>query len=143
MQGVPQRKLLSTSDLRSRAEHFVSKHNPSKDGIHHPAIQTMLDRISKNTTPFDDGQYESQAWTQKYAPANSGEVLHAGKEMRVLRDWLASQKVTSTRFSNTESTLANKSLDKHKRRKKRRKLNDDELNDLLLTTRTMSAHSKT
>ncbi|KAF8429886.1 hypothetical protein BGX38DRAFT_1146935 [Terfezia claveryi] len=55
----------------------------------HPALLWLYSNLRDSMTPFDAGLRETALWAYKYAPQYSANVLQAGPEVKVLRDWLA------------------------------------------------------
>lgn len=86
-----------------------------------PAISKVRSALLSSRSAFDRGQYESQLWAHKYAPQTASEVLHAGREVQVLRDWLRLLKITAidTGKPTKDGTKSKANVDK--KRKKRRK----------------------
>ena len=54
----------------------------------HPAVQHMYKEIATSSTAFDKFECETQDWVHKYAPVCAEQVLQAGREVLILRDWL-------------------------------------------------------
>ncbi|KAL4931894.1 sorting nexin Mvp1 [Aspergillus undulatus] len=111
----------------------------SSKGVSHPAVAKLFDSLTDSTTPFDRGGYETQAWTQKYAPSSAQEVLCATKEALMLRDWLKHLIVSSVEIGNSSKDsekAKRKEEKKRKRRKKSEKLDgfivssEDEANEM-------------
>ncbi|RDA82759.1 hypothetical protein CP532_2027 [Ophiocordyceps camponoti-leonardi (nom. inval.)] len=61
----------------------------------HAAIFRHYHSLLTNLSAFDRSSCENQAWTQKYAPTTAAQVLQAGKEMTLLKQWLEALKVQS------------------------------------------------
>ncbi|KAI9718101.1 MAG: hypothetical protein M1812_004359 [Candelaria pacifica] len=86
--------------LASYEEIPTSMHVPDKSTAsepnHHkakPTLSRLYDGIGHTLTSFDKGQRESHAWIHKYAPGSAEDVLQAGREALILRDWLQSSVV--------------------------------------------------
>ncbi|KAL8835762.1 MAG: hypothetical protein Q9170_003194 [Blastenia crenularia] len=56
----------------------------------HPALSHLFHDIRKCRTAFDRFECETSDWIHKYAPKKAEEVLQAGQEALILRDWLRS-----------------------------------------------------
>lgn len=97
---------------------MVSSHGPF-----HPAISKLYASLPTATAAFDRGEYEAQAWTQKYAPASAQQVLCATKEALMLRDWLKHLIVSSVE-TGSSSKENDKAKRKEENRRKRRKKSD-------------------
>ncbi|GAD99040.1 hypothetical protein AOR_1_176134 [Paecilomyces variotii No. 5] len=84
--GVVLQKAMQ-SQLSDSMPSIVSQvSTPSKR--YHPAISRLQLSIPSTMTPFDRGECETLAWTQKYAPVCAEDVLQVGQEAVMLRDWL-------------------------------------------------------
>ncbi|KAL4797819.1 hypothetical protein BDV19DRAFT_377331 [Aspergillus venezuelensis] len=142
----PSRQIMSGRALRSITSQRLSRNlgNINADKIptldlFHPAIAKLYESLTTSTTPFDRGEYETQAWAQKYAPSSAQQVLCATKEALMLRDWLKHLIVSSieTGSSSKETEMANRKEEKkRKKRKKAEKLDgfivssEDEANEM-------------
>ncbi|KAF2011470.1 P-loop containing nucleoside triphosphate hydrolase protein [Aaosphaeria arxii CBS 175.79] len=82
--------------------------------------------IEHTLTPFDKGECEQQSWVQKYAPCSATQVLQAGKEAIVLRDWLRSLTVMSVESGKDakEANTATVELRRHPKKKRKKAEND-------------------
>ncbi|PQE08431.1 hypothetical protein CJF30_00005293 [Rutstroemia sp. NJR-2017a BBW] len=107
----------------------------------HPALRNIYDSIATSLSPFDKSQCENLPWTQKYAPKNTEEVLHNGRETSILREWLQKLTVLSVESGSTDSKAPSKRLAAKldapgKRKRKSKKLDgfivssDEEDNDM-------------
>lgn len=97
----------------------------------HAALQSTYAKISTWLSAFDEGKGDAAAWAQKYAPSSCEEVLQPARQMKVLKEWLLSLKVTTVENAsklNTKTT--SKPESKPKKRKRRRK--EDDLDDFLV-----------
>lgn len=61
----------------------------------HPAISRLYTSLEDGLSAYDRSTCESMAWTQKYAPTAASQVVQAGKEAILLREWLEALKVQS------------------------------------------------
>ncbi|PFH62288.1 hypothetical protein XA68_14283 [Ophiocordyceps unilateralis] len=104
----------------------------------HAAIFRHYHSLRTNLSAFDRSSCESQAWTQKYAPVTAAQVLQAGKELALLKQWLEALKVQSVDAGNDSSVDKSKvksGPSSKTRRKRRAKLqgfvvdSDDEANE--------------
>ncbi|KAL4944394.1 hypothetical protein BDV06DRAFT_210309 [Aspergillus oleicola] len=98
-----------------KTDSFLS-HHPS-----HPAIVKLYNSLTTSMTPFDHGEYETQAWAQKYAPSSAQQVLCATKEALLLRDWLKHLIVSSIETGNSVKDTEKAKRNEEKKRKKRKK----------------------
>lgn len=98
-----------------------------KDCLHHPALARLHKSILTVLTPFDVGAFESQLWTQKYAPRSAAEVLQAGHEAFELKQWLEGQTTAHSRPQKSRSKEEEK-----ERRKKKRKLKQEGLDGFVV-----------
>jgi DNA polymerase III delta prime subunit len=101
----------------------------------HTVVRHIYDNIETSLTPFDHGRCETQAWTQKYAPRSADDILQAGKEPAILRDWLRKSAVTAVHTGSNRSTTSSHgpgktSTVKPEKKKKRRRNN--ELDDFIV-----------
>ena len=90
----------------------------------HPAIQHMYKEIATSSTAFDKFECETQDWVHKYAPACAEQVLQAGREVHILRDWLKTLTIHSvgvragdTSKTRDSSASSRKVTTKRKRRR--------------------------
>ncbi|RCI17228.1 hypothetical protein L249_2449 [Ophiocordyceps polyrhachis-furcata BCC 54312] len=101
----------------------------------HAAIFRHYHSLLTNLSAFDRSTCENQAWAQKYAPTTAAQVLQAGKEMTLLKQWLEALKVQSIDTGSDGGSDRSKIKCKP-RRKKRTKLqgfvvdSDDEANGI-------------
>ncbi|KAJ5811421.1 hypothetical protein N7474_007722 [Penicillium riverlandense] len=93
---------------------------PYPDWSANPAISKLRSALLSSRSAFDRAQYESQLWAHKYAPQTATEVLHAGREVQVLRDWLRLLKITAV-DTGKPTKDGTKRANVDKKRKKRRK----------------------
>lgn len=92
----------------------------------HPALKKLISSLETATSSFDRGEYEENPWMQKYSPKCAAEVLQAGCEASVLRNWLQNLVVSSvsTATGNPESKQSKSKKENAGRKKKRKKPKD-------------------
>ena len=126
----PKRKLISGEDLQAiitkslharlkRSNERIEKVNITDDEASnpsgkntpssHPALTPLMSSLPNNLSPFDRGECESICWTQKYRPRAACEVLQAGREAFILRDWLQSLTVASVERGNESNKVPSSS----------------------------------
>ncbi|KAI9678732.1 MAG: hypothetical protein M1817_005789 [Caeruleum heppii] len=99
----------------------------------HDALSSVFNKTRSSLTSYDLNQCESQQWINKYAPASAGEVLQAGAEASLLRNWLQKSTIRSIDTGNG----AHASVDRIAvagRRKKRRKRRAEELDGFIISS---------
>ena len=114
----------------------------------HPAIRGLFSSIESSLSAFDKFECDTQAWTQKYAPKSATDILQAGQEAHVLKDWLQRSTITAVQTSSKRSTAS--STVSMKKKRKRKEDDDsfivdsdeefDELNELLPLTDSTRKH---
>ncbi|KAH7140818.1 hypothetical protein EDB81DRAFT_65402 [Dactylonectria macrodidyma] len=87
----------------------------------HPAISRLYGALETNLSAYDKSTCETQSWAQKYAPATASEVLQAGKEAFLLKEWLQTLRVQSVGTGATDSNGKGKGKSESAPRKKRKK----------------------
>ncbi|KAF4971806.1 hypothetical protein FSARC_1499 [Fusarium sarcochroum] len=98
----------------------------------HPAINRLYEALETSLSAYDKSTCESLSWTHKYAPAAASEILQAGKEALLLKDWLQTLKVQSVSTASTDAGPAKaKAKSKAAPKKKRKK---DELDDFIVNS---------
>ncbi|KAM0342992.1 hypothetical protein ACHAPU_009022 [Fusarium lateritium] len=98
----------------------------------HPAINRLYDSLETTLSAYDRSTCEPLAWAQKHAPVAASQILQAGKEALLLRDWLQTLKVQSVSTTSLDSALAKgKPKAKAASKKKRKK---DELDDFIVNS---------
>ncbi|KIL96054.1 hypothetical protein FAVG1_00793 [Fusarium avenaceum] len=98
----------------------------------HSAINRLYDALETSLSAYDQSTCESLAWTQKYAPITASEILQAGKEALLLRDWLQTLQVQSVSSVGLDGVAKKgKAKSKAAPKKKRKK---DELNDFIVNS---------
>ncbi|KAJ4260518.1 hypothetical protein NW762_007259 [Fusarium torreyae] len=98
----------------------------------HPAINRLYEALETNLSAYDKSTCESLSWVHKYAPASASEILQAGKEALLLKDWLQTLKVQSVSTATTDAgPTKGKTKSKAAPKKKRKK---DELDDFIVNS---------
>ena len=133
---IPTKHYESGLDIQKRVRRLVRTRLPSpqaappsssEDEVQvdkvHPALLRVYTSITTSMSAFDKGQCETLAWTQKYSPKSSGEVLQNGREANVLKNWLQALTVQSIEIGSGGKTSA-KSENAPKRKRKSKKLDD-------------------
>ncbi|RSL62206.1 hypothetical protein CEP54_005808 [Fusarium duplospermum] len=69
----------------------------------HPAILRLYEELGTGLSAYDKSTCESMSWVQKYAPSTAAEVLQAGREAILLKEWLQTLKVQSVGTGNTDA----------------------------------------
>ncbi|KFA77506.1 hypothetical protein S40288_04242 [Stachybotrys chartarum IBT 40288] len=93
----------------------------------HDAISTLYDDLETRLSAYDRSSCENQAWTQKYAPTTASQVLQAGKEGGMLKQWLQALKVDSVHAGTSATSGKGKGaadVPVKKRGRKKKKLED-------------------
>ncbi|KAF4453978.1 hypothetical protein F53441_3503 [Fusarium austroafricanum] len=98
----------------------------------HPAINRLYKTLEAGLSAYDRSTCESLAWTQKYAPVSASEILQAGQEALLLKNWLEALKVQSVTTTGLDNTATKgKTKSKMIPKKKRKK---DELDDFIVSS---------
>ncbi|KAF4339080.1 ELG1-like protein [Fusarium beomiforme] len=97
----------------------------------HPAISRLYEMLETSLSAYDRSTCESLAWVQKYAPTAASNVLQAGKEALLLKDWLQTLKVQSVTTTSDNVMTKGKTKSKAAPKKKRKK---DELDDFIVSS---------
>lgn len=115
----------------------------------HNAISRLFYQLATELPAFDRSTCENSTWAQKYAPMRAVEVLQAGKEALLLKEWLEHLEIHTVDTGNMDISKIQKkgrlskdtAFDKKKKRK-RNKLDgfivesedeEDEMDELLDT----------
>ncbi|RMJ03708.1 hypothetical protein CDV36_014766 [Fusarium kuroshium] len=69
----------------------------------HPAILRLYEELGTSLSAYDKSTCESMSWVQKYAPGTAAEVLQAGREAVLLKEWLQTLKVQSVGTGNADA----------------------------------------
>lgn len=105
----------------------------------HPAILRLYGDLETSLSAYDKSTCENLPWTHKYAPSTAAEVLQAGKEAILLKEWLQTLKVQSVGTGNADAGGAKgkaKSSAAPKKKRKKDKLDgfiidsDEEANEM-------------
>lgn len=104
----------------------------------HPIIRRLQQSLLTSLSAYDKSDCENIAWAQKYAPNTATEVLQAGREGPLLKEWLQTLKVQAvdTGMTTSESVKGKSKPDGTGRKKRRKKLDgfivdsDDEADEL-------------
>ncbi|KAI5457621.1 hypothetical protein BGZ63DRAFT_427661 [Mariannaea sp. PMI_226] len=88
----------------------------------HLAVVKLYDALEMTLSAYDRSTCESQTWMHKYAPTNALQVLQAGKEAILLKDWLQTLRIQSvdTGAADTGGKAKSKESAPRKKRKKDR-----------------------
>ncbi|KAJ3524543.1 hypothetical protein NM208_g12020 [Fusarium decemcellulare] len=88
----------------------------------HLAVRRLYESLETNLSAYDKSTCEGLTWTHKYAPVAAAEVLQAGKEAILLKEWLQTLKVQSVNTGGIEAaTSKGKSKSAAAPKKKRKK----------------------
>lgn len=68
----------------------------------HPALSKIYKSIATSLSAFDRSQCETQAWTQKYSPSSTVEVLQTGREALILKEWLQNSTVMAVESGSSD-----------------------------------------
>ncbi|KAJ5894768.1 hypothetical protein N7495_006459 [Penicillium taxi] len=97
-----------------------------------PLIKKFRSSLLSSVSAFDCGKYESQLWTQKYAPQTAEDVLQVGCELQLLRDWLCQLKVTAVDTGKSSKEDVNPKPKRGRKRKIAKKT--DEFDDFIVSS---------
>lgn len=101
----------------------------------HPAVRHMYDGIASSLTAFDKFECEIQEWVHKYSPTSANQVLQAGLEVLVLRDWLKTLTINSVDFRPGDaSKTRDSSVSSRRATTKRKKRRAEELEGFVLSS---------
>lgn len=125
IQGLARMQLHTTPMTTNNATILSGKQAPNTSSVCHPACQSMHEAIASTLTPYDEGKSEAMAWAQKYSPKSASQVLQAGKEATILRDWMKNLTIMAVEISSSQTSKPNKSDSERKHKKRRRKKAED------------------
>lgn len=101
----------------------------------HPAVQHVYNEVATSLTAFDNFDCETQDWVHKYAPVYADQVLQAGREVLILRDWLKTLAIHSVDFrACVTSKTRDSSISSRRATTKRKKKIADELGGFVLSS---------
>ena len=101
----------------------------------HPAVHHMYKGIATSLSAFDKFECETQDWVHKYAPACADQVLQAGREVLILRDWLKTLTINSVDFrARDTSTTRDSSVSSRRAITKRKRRRPEELDGFVLSS---------
>ena len=118
----------------------------------HPAVQHVYKAIATSLSAFDRFNCETQDWVHKYAPACADQVLQAGREVLILRDWLKTLTINSVDFrardtsKTRESSVSSRMATTKRKRRKAEELDsfvvssDEEANEMCQITDSEDSH---
>ncbi|KAI9158994.1 Telomere length regulation protein elg1 [Paramyrothecium foliicola] len=134
----PQLRTLDLEAGPSQLQSSQEEPSGSRRKQTHTAISKLYHSLATNLSSYDRSSCEPLAWVQKYAPTTALDVLQAGKEGALLKQWLEALQVQSvdTGSSVGGGKSKNKPEEAPKKRRKKNKLDgfivdsDDELYEL-------------
>ena len=101
----------------------------------HPAVQHVHREIATSLTAFDNFDCETQDWVHKYAPVYADQVLQAGREVLILRDWLKTLTINSVDFrAGHTSKTRDSSISSRRANTKRKRKRAGELDGFVLSS---------
>ncbi|KPM35023.1 hypothetical protein AK830_g11552 [Neonectria ditissima] len=86
-----------------------------------PAIRRFFEALETGLSAYDRSTCESQSWVQKYAPVTASQVLQAGKEAFLLKEWLQTLRVQSVGTGSADGGGKGKTKSDSAPRKRRKK----------------------
>lgn len=134
---------------------------PDEDRLHdlqmpqspaHPALLHVYEGIATSLTAFDKFECETQDWVHKYAPACAEQVLQAGCDVLILRDWLKTLTINSvgTQAGATlkarEASVSSRRITAKRKRRRAEELDgfvlssDEEANEMRQVTDSEDRH---
>ncbi|KAL9105758.1 MAG: hypothetical protein Q9227_009106 [Pyrenula ochraceoflavens] len=123
---APQKLIVSGPELLAYLERDQRHTNQLRlsGQCEHPASRHLLQHLPESMSSFDLGQCDNLSWCSKYAPKTSEDVLQAGPEATLLRDWLKVLTVSAvdqgfTTGSSKPTAARGTPTNVRKRRKKR------------------------
>ena len=118
----------------------------------HPAVRHMYDGIASSLTAFDKFECETQEWVHKYSPVSADQVLQAGTEVLILRDWLKTLTINSVDFragdtsKTRDSSVSSRRATTKRKRRRAEELegfvlsSDEEANEMCQLTKSVNPH---
>ncbi|CAD6568144.1 MAG: hypothetical protein ASARMPRED_001423 [Alectoria sarmentosa] len=101
----------------------------------HPAVRQVYKEVATSLTAFDNFDCENQDWVHKYAPAYADQVLQAGREVLILRDWLKTLTINSVDFRASDtSKTRDSSISSRRATTKRKRRRAEELDGFVLSS---------
>ena len=101
----------------------------------HPAVHHTYKELATSLTAFDKFECETRDWVHKYAPICADQVLQAGREVLILRDWLKTLTINSVDFRpGTTSKTGDASVSSRRATTKRKKRRAEELDGFVLSS---------
>lgn len=92
--------------------------NPNKRT--HPAIKKLYEALETGLSAYDRSTCENQTWAHKYAPTTASQVLQAGKEAQLLKEWLQALRVQSVDTGTADGGNKGKSRETAPRKKRKK-----------------------
>ncbi|OQD90998.1 hypothetical protein PENANT_c001G10339 [Penicillium antarcticum] len=120
----PIRHVASNQILRTAMDKQMSWSSPNPHlpwNASSPPLAKIGTSLLSSVSAFDCGKYETQLWTQKYAPKAAEEVLQLGREPQMLRDWLRHLTITAVDTGKPSKDTTKSKSKRDKKRKKRQK----------------------
>lgn len=108
------------NEVGNRLSHLADADDDTPGLGFHPSLRRYYHSVQNHLSAFDIGEAETRQWVNKYAPTCANDVLQAGPEVRMLRDWLKHLMVSSVDTGRASS----KDRQTKSRKKKRRKAAD-------------------
>lgn len=122
-------RVISTG-LKAR-QHLANNLNGSPD---HPALINRFQQLDSSASSFDKGDCETIAWSQKYAPKKSSDVLQKSKEMATLKEWLQSLTIASVEGALKDNKkVATKCDSERQKSKGKRRKRPADLDDFMVS----------
>jgi len=130
---VPERFVLSGTGLqalvRGQLSHGVWKldaktfrqEHAKQKLLSHATLPKFYANLANTLSSFDNGESETIAWVQKYAPRCAEDVLQIGKEVGALKNWMQSLTIAAVASGAREEGSLQKQLETVKRIEKRRR----------------------
>jgi len=130
---IPQRTLLTWPKIRDKLLAHIPSDVPVVEGKQqqnyktlHPAITNVMETTNNFLSKWDTNRCESQAWLQRYAPAEAAHVLQDGSEAIILRNWLKQLQVNNVDSGKRQKPVQRPNIEEKIKRKKKRKSGMDD-----------------